>query len=165
MTWDRWDDAMDDVSDEETRIEARIRELKRRLGARGLTVPPFVPAPDRPAVDPDAMYSNYRREVRTLADYRDKLEQILFAADHESDGPVASAGQIRDPIEDAVLEALVDASGLTITELESETGLPAAEIRRADYALVAEGTLAGDRTPGSMSSAAVNTTAPEDEAN
>ena len=73
MIGDRWDDAMDDLSADETKLDNEIRELKKNLKSQDLTIPPYVPSVVSSESGPDVMYTDYQRELRVLESYRDEL--------------------------------------------------------------------------------------------
>lgn len=93
MIWDRFDDAMDDVSDEELDVLDQVRDLERQLRDLGEplpTDPPWEPVPtyetDSPA---DRAYREAFHELAHHRARRDRLVELVAEARnrrHAKDG-------------------------------------------------------------------------------
>ena len=82
MTWDRFDDAHDDVLADIRAIKGEIRELQEKLTAAGAAYPPFERPPhsegtkDRHGGGPHGWYLDTLDEESALAAYRDHLKRL-----------------------------------------------------------------------------------------
>lgn len=83
MTWDRFDDAHDDVLADIRAIKGEITELQGKLTAAGIAYPPFEQppgddqAPEGHGGGPHGWYLDTLDEESALAAYRDHLRRLL----------------------------------------------------------------------------------------
>lgn len=77
MIWDRWDDAMDDLRDDEFDLKRKIGELEERLTQLGIDVPPRNKGGKRDAKDHNEMYQNKSLEVIALEARKSSLQKLL----------------------------------------------------------------------------------------
>ena len=83
MIWDRYDDAMDDLRDDEIDLKAENRALERKLTQLGVKIDPIVQREEDDIRDYNDMYWNKSQELISLGARNQYLKQLL--ADAEGD--------------------------------------------------------------------------------
>ena len=82
MIWDRYDDAMDDLRDDEIDLKAENRALENKLAQLGVKFDPLVQMEDGEIRDHNDMYWDKAQELIALEARNQYLKQLL--ADAES---------------------------------------------------------------------------------
>ena len=81
MIWDRYDDAMDDLRDDEIDLKVENRALEKKLHQLGVKFDPLVLREEDDIRDHNDMYWNKSREVIALEAWNQYLKQLLSEAE------------------------------------------------------------------------------------
>jgi hypothetical protein len=81
MIWDRYDDAMDDLRDDEIDLKAENRALEKKLHQLGVKFDPLVLREDDDIRDHNDMYWNKSQDVIALEARNQYLKQLLSDAE------------------------------------------------------------------------------------
>ncbi len=80
MTWDRFDDAHDDVRDEIFENKRKIEKLQAKLKKAGISFKPFEEPKSHNEPGPQGWYEDTVREELALAHYETYLQSLLYKA-------------------------------------------------------------------------------------
>jgi len=81
MIWDRYDDAMDDLRDDEIDLKSKNRALEKKLHQLGVKFDPLVQREGDDIRDHNDMYWNKSQEVISLEARNQYLKQLLADAE------------------------------------------------------------------------------------
>ena len=81
MIWDRYDDAMDDLRDDEIDLKAENQALEKRLTKLGVKFDPHVQWEEDDLQDHNDMYWNKSQELIALEARNQYLKQLLAEAE------------------------------------------------------------------------------------
>jgi hypothetical protein len=84
MIWDRYDDAWDDLRDDEIDLKAENRALENKLNQLGVKFDPLVQREEDDIRDHNDMYWNKSQEVNSLEARNHYLKQLLSDAEGEA---------------------------------------------------------------------------------
>jgi hypothetical protein len=81
MIWDRYDDAMDDLRDDEIDLKSENRALEKKLYQLGVKFDPLVQREEDDIRDHNDIYWNKSQEVISLEARNQYLKQLLADAE------------------------------------------------------------------------------------
>jgi hypothetical protein len=85
MIWDRYDDAMDDLRDDEIDLKAENRALEKKLNELGVKFDPLVQREEDIIRDHNDMYWNKSQDVISQEARNQYLKQLLVEAENGID--------------------------------------------------------------------------------
>jgi len=80
MRWDRYDDAIDDLHDDEIDLKAENRALEKRLTQLGVKFDPHIQWEEKDIPDQDDMHWNKSQDLIALEIRNQYLKQLLAEA-------------------------------------------------------------------------------------
>jgi len=81
MIWDRYDDAMDDLQDDEVDLKAQNQALENKLKQLGVKYDPHIQNEDDSVHDHNDVYWKKSMEIVSLEARKEYLKQILADAE------------------------------------------------------------------------------------
>jgi hypothetical protein len=84
MIWDRYDDAWDDLRDDEIDLKAENRALENKLNQLGVKFDPLLQREEDDIRDHNDMYWNKSQQVNSLEARNQYLKQLLSDAEGDA---------------------------------------------------------------------------------
>ncbi len=139
MVWDRFDDAMDGLDEDERKLEAAIARAKYGLRERGVEIPAFTPPLPLEIRGPDEIHTNQKRRIAALGVYAEALERAIFVHDFPGEDPDL------DDDERVVMAAMARLGEASVSDVAAAVDRSQGWVRPLIYALADSGKLDGNR--------------------